>query len=94
MKRGINQLDWTYMCVTMCNEMPMIFVGREGIIVSERHQSYKVLVEFVCDNSSRFRSETHILESDGVVDQHILTNVFGLPNAHLIADHWHLLNVH
>ena len=36
MKRGINNLDWPYMALTMYNELPMICVGCEGIIISER----------------------------------------------------------
>ena len=60
--------------------------------MSELQQACKALVDFACDNSSRFRSETHILEVDGAVDHHLLTNVFGLPNAHLMAGHWHLFD--
>ena len=92
MKLGINKPDWSGIALTMYNALRIICVGYEGIIVTERQQAHRSLADFVCTNLARSRSEMCVLLADGSVDQHILTHVFGLPNVHFMADHWHLFD--
>lgn len=46
MKRDLNTLLWPYMATSMWNELNQVCVGCEGILLSEREEAYKALLEF------------------------------------------------
>ena len=94
MKRGTNDLIWPYMEITICNELNMICLGCEGVVTAERLEAYKAMVCFVLDSnfSSRSHKEIHVVAADGAVNQNIVRDVFKFPNAHFIADQWHIFD--
>ena len=94
MKRGTTDLICPYMAITMCNELNLICLGCEGIVMVERSEASKAMVFFVLDSnlSSRSHKEMHVVAADGAVNQNVVRDVFKLPNAHFIADQWHLFD--
>ena len=46
MKRDLNTLLWPYMATSMWNELNQVCVGCEGILLSEREEAYKALLNF------------------------------------------------
>lgn len=46
MKRDINTLLWPYMAVSMWNDLNEVCVGCEGIMLSEREEAYKAMLDF------------------------------------------------
>ena len=46
MKRDINTLLWPYMATSMWNDLNEVCVGCEGIILSEREEAYKAMLDF------------------------------------------------
>lgn len=94
MKREINSLLWPYMAITMYNELEMICLACEAIVITERKEAYKALINFVCDekHSSRLHKDVSVLTADGAVNQNIVTHDFLLPNAHFMADQWHMFD--
>ena len=71
MKRGINTLLWPYIATTMYNEMGMVCTGCEGIVISEREDAYKALIDFQLKFSRRERHEIAALSADGFLNQSI-----------------------
>ena len=94
MKRELNTLLWPYMAITMYNELNMICLGCEAIVISERKEAYKALLNFICDEkySSRLKPDVSVLAADGAVTQHIVRHDFQLINCHFMADQWHLFD--
>lgn len=94
MKRELNSLLWPYMAISMYNELGMICLGCEAIVITERKEAYKGLINFVCDEkySSHLHKDVSVLTADGAVTQNIVTHNFLLPNAHFMADQWHLFD--
>ena len=87
-------LFWPHVAITMCNELNMACVGCEGIVIAERGEACKALLNFVLDTnfSSRSHQQIYVLAADGAVNQKIVRDTFLLPNAHFMADQWHLFD--
>ena len=51
MKGELNCLLWPHVAITLCNELEMICIGCEVIVISERKEACKALVNFVCDEN-------------------------------------------
>ena len=46
MKRDINTLLWPYMATSLWNDLNEVCVGCEGILLSEREEAYKAMLDF------------------------------------------------
>ena len=93
MKRVINKLLWTYMSITMYNEIYHVCVACEAIICSEGEESYNTMIYFVFKNSKKRTNENiHMIAGDGFINQDHVTNKFGLPHATYMCDICHLLD--
>ena len=54
MKRDINTLLWPYMATSMWNELNQVCVGCEGIMLSEREEAYKAMLDFQVSTTKLF----------------------------------------
>lgn len=92
MKRGINKLLWPYLAMTFYNKLQQICVGCEALMMAERGEAYKAIIDFVCRSApKRKRENIYVLSGDGFFDQSTLTS-FNLPNAKFILDRFHLFD--
>ena len=89
MKRDLNTLLWPYVAVTMYNEMDCVCVGCEGIVLSEREEAYKEMLNFQVTHSRRKKEEVYGISADGFLNQRII-NEFGFTNTVFVMDYWHL----
>ena len=91
MKRATNTFLWPYFSVVMINELNKNCVASEGIIISERVDAYKFLVQSTIDMGQNIRNKEDIycVSGDGFFDDNSLKQ-WGLSNAKFITDHWHL----
>ena len=65
MKRDINTLLWPYMATSMWNYLNQVCVGCEGILLSEREEAYKALLDFQVRYSRRSKDEVYGIACDG-----------------------------
>jgi len=92
MKRGINKLLWPYLAVAMYNDLEQVCVGCEAIVCAERKEAYDFVVKFMCRNSpGRPTEDVYVVAGDGFFNQKMIES-FGLPNAHFVADYYHLFD--
>ena len=91
MKRDLNTLLWPCVAVTMYNELDSVCVGCEGIVLSEREEAYKAMLDFQVNHSRRKRNEVYGISSDGFLNQSIIHR-FGFKNTIFVMDYWHLFN--
>ena len=91
MKRATNTFLWHYFSVVMINDLNKVCVGSESIIISERTDAYKFLMESTISMAQNVRTkeEIYCISGDGFFDENNLIN-WGYSNAKFIADHWHL----
>ena len=47
MKQGLEKFLWTYVSVTMYNEVEQVCVGCEGIVCSKRYESYIEMINIM-----------------------------------------------
>lgn len=84
-------LFWPYSSVCMYNEMNKVCVGCESIILGETKDSYKFMIDFMCESApGRKRDEIDVVAGDGFFNQGMITDYFQLPNDQFLADHYHL----
>jgi len=91
MKRVTNTFLWPYFSVVMVNDLNKNCIGSEGIIISERTDAYKFLIDATLDMAQGVRKKEDIncICGDGFFYDNSLNN-WGLKNASFITDHWHL----
>ena len=94
MKRELNTMAWPYFAISLKNELNKICVGCEGLIISERKDAYKFLIDSAISMAPKRKHEDILVVSgDGFFDQATITEKLGLKNAKFIADRWHLFEV-
>ena len=91
MKRDINTLLWPYMATSMWNYLNQVCVGCEGILLSEREEAYKALLDFQVRYSRRSKDEVYGIACDGFLNQDSIHKM-GFTNTRYVSDHWHLFN--
>ena len=91
MKRGINTFLWHYFSVVLINDVNCNCLATEGMIVAEREDAYKFIIESTISMGMGVRHNTDIycVAGDGIFNQLSLIK-WNLPNATYITDQWHL----
>ena len=77
------------MATTMYNELDRVCVGCEGIMLAERVEAYKAMLDFQVRHSNRKANEVYGISSDGFLNQQILNDI-GFKDTKFIMDYWHL----
>ena len=93
MKRHINTLDCPYISVIMNNELNNVCLACEAILFSERIEGYKLVIQFILNNTNKRKKEDiYVLATDGIIEQKIVNETLGLPNAVYMTDTYHLFS--
>ena len=80
MQRGINTHNWPYLAATVSNELSHTCVVCESVMLGEKIDAYKAVIEFVLDHApERSRNEVYVVVGDGIFDEDTPTT-FNLPN--------------
>ena len=88
-----NHLLWPYVSCVFCDTDMKILLGVEGFVCSESIDLYKHMVDSLFDMSPLSkREDVLVVHGDGRLDQRIVTDDLGLPNARFVEDHWHIIN--
>ena len=74
MKRGINTYLWHYFAVVMINDVNSNCLATEGMIVAEREDAYKFIIESTISMGLEVRKNTQIycVAGDGIFNQNSL----------------------
>ena len=92
MKRELNTLNWPYFGISLYNELNSVCIGCESLMISERHDAYKFLINSCFEMCpGRTKSQVYIVSGDGFFCQDTLTN-WGLSHAKFVCDYWHLFD--
>ena len=73
----------------MYNEMDSVCVGCEGIVLSEREEAYRAMLDFQVKYSRRTKDQVYGISSDGFLNQRII-HEFGFKTTVFVMDYWHL----
>jgi hypothetical protein len=65
-------------------------LGSEGIIISERDDAYKFIIDRTVEMAGKIRTkeEIYCISGDSFFDQQTIHS-WGCPNAKFITDYWH-----
>ena len=92
MKRVLNPLKWPYFAVALKNELDQICVGCEALMLQERGDAYKFLVDSAFEMCpGRLKDDVLVVSGDGFFNQDTLKK-WGFFQAKFIADYWHLFD--
>ena len=92
MKRVLNPLKWPYFAIALKNELDYICVGCEALMLQEREDAYRFLLDSAFDMCpNRLKEDVLVVSGDGFFNQRTLIS-WGLENAKFIADYWHLFD--
>ena len=92
MMRVITTLAWPYTSVALHDEHHKICLALEGFACGEKLDLYAAKIKFLERHApGRSLDSISIVSADGIMDQSSMETI-GLPNAHFIADRWHLVD--
>ena len=92
MMRVITTLAWPYTSVALHDEHHKICLALEGFACGEKLDLYAAKIKFLERHAPRRSLDSiSIVSADGIMDQSSMETI-GLPNAHFIADRWHLVD--
>jgi hypothetical protein len=91
MKRELNTFLWHYFGTALINDVGMNCLGSEGILISEREDAYKFIINSTIEMAGFHRPHDQIycISGDGFFNQQSLEE-WGCVNAKYITDYWHL----
>jgi len=91
MKKTLNTSNYPYFAATVIRDDGMIDIALEAIIRSENVFAYHFLIKSMLDMAhKRTSDQIYVITADDFINQNMVTNDFGLPNAKFMADYYHL----
>jgi hypothetical protein len=91
MKRELNTFLWHYFGTALINDVGMDCLGSEGILISEREDAYKFIINSTVEMAGNHRplDQIYCISGDDFFNQQSLLD-WGCINAKYITDYWHL----
>ena len=90
MRRELNEKNWSYLAVTVKNEINESQVCVECLAVGERKDSYRFMISsLILFSPGMSALDVFMVSSDAFLDQEFIKEFY--PNANFILDRYHLI---